>query len=44
MNVIISTDFTVEFFEDYDRYEVELFSVNYTFNGLSNDISPIFAA
>ena len=34
----------VNFLEDYNRYKVENFSVNQTFNGLSNDISQIVVA
>ena len=44
MNVIISTDFTVEFLEDYNKYKVKIFRVQSTFNGLSNDISLIVVA
>ena len=34
------TDF-VDFLEEYNRYNAEIFSVHYYFNGLSNDISHI---
>ena len=37
------TDF-VNFLEEYNRYEAEIFSVYITFNGLSNDISFVFVA
>ena len=37
------TDF-VNFFEVYNRYRAETFSVYLTFNGQFNDISPIFVA
>ena len=44
MKVIISTDFAVEFLEDYSRYRAEVFNVNYTFNVLSNDVSHFVVA
>ena len=36
--------FFVNFLEDGNRYEDEIFSVYQTFNGLSNDISFVFVA
>ena len=38
-----NTDF-VNFFEDYNRYRVEIFRVHQFFNGLSNDISHLVVA
>ena len=37
------TDF-VNFLEEYNRYEVEIFRVYITFNGLSNDVSHFVIA
>ena len=34
----------VNFLEDYNRYKAENFSVNITFNDLSNDISHVVVA
>ena len=34
----------VNFLEEYKRFEVEIFRVNYFFKGLSNDISHLFIA
>ena len=34
----------VTFLEDYNRYRAEIFSVNITFNGLSNDVSHFVLA
>ena len=34
----------VTFRENYNRYEVHIFSVNYFFDGLSNDISHFVVA
>ena len=38
-----NTDF-VNFLEEYNRHEVEIFRVNLFFNGLSNDTSIVFVA
>ena len=35
---------TINFLEDGNRYRSEIFSVNITFNGLSNDISHFVVA
>ena len=35
---------TINFLKDYSRYKVDIFSVNYFFNGLSNDISHFVEA
>ena len=41
---IISTDYTVEFLEYYNRYNVDIFSVNYYFIGLLDEKSHIVVA
>ena len=38
-----NTDF-VNFLEHYNRYKVEIFRVDKTFNGLSNEISHVAVA
>ena len=37
LRYVDNTDF-VKFFEDYNRYKVEIFRVNKTYKGLSNNI------
>ena len=35
---------TINFLEDGERYKTEIFSINITFDDLSNDISFVFVA